>query len=342
MLNLDAFAFIQELLKQGVTDGVFPSATAAVGYRDERPMLFAAGDCDVATRFDMASVTKTIAPTPLTLRAIEDGELTLYDTVSRFFPTAPPDKADITILQLLTHTGKFTPHFFIEHDVDDPGECVASILRSTLLDIPDGTPAYSCIGFILLGKILEHVYGAPLDTLANERVFKPLDLTNTSYNPTGTNIAPTEVDQATGLAWQGIVHDENARFLRGISANAGIFSDIADTAKFCAMLACGGRGFISQPMLTKAIRNYTPGHDVHRGLGFHLAGPPLNFMGDLFPAESFGHTGFTGTCFAVDPSTGFYAALLSNRVHPTRDNEKMPRFRRVFHNRVYAAFSKVL
>ncbi|GHU65920.1 serine hydrolase [Clostridia bacterium] len=295
----------------------------------------------MATRFDMASCTKTFSATPLTLLAIEDGELTLYDTVSRFFAEAPPDKADITILQLLTHTAGFTPHYFIENDVDDPSRAVESILRTTLLDQPAGTPAYSCIGFILLGKILEKIYGAPLDQLAAERVFQMLGMANTSYNPSGDNIAPTEVDSATGIAWRGIVHDENARFLRGVSANAGVFSDITDTAKYCAMLACGGNGYISRVMLSKAIRNYTPGHDVHRGLGFHLAGPPLNYMGDLFPPESFGHTGFTGTCFAVDPHTGLYAALLTNRVNPTRDNEKMPRFRRVFHNRVYAAFSRI-
>ncbi|MDR2657237.1 MAG: beta-lactamase family protein [Oscillospiraceae bacterium] len=341
MMNIDAFAFIQSLLDQGVSRGAYPAAAAVVGRLDESPLFFVAGGADLATRFDMASCTKTFSATPLTLRAIEDGELTLYDTVSSFFPEAPPDKADITILQLLTHTSKFTPHYHIENDTDDPSRVVESILGSTLLDQPVGTPAYSCIGFILLGKILEKVYGAPLDALARERVFEPLGMINTSYNPTGGNFAPTEVNPATGVAWQGVVHDENARFLRGVSANAGVFSDIADTARYCAMLACGGAGYISRAMLRKAIHNYTPGHEVHRGLGFHLAGPPLNYMGDLFPPESFGHTGFTGTCFAVDPHTGFYTALLTNRVHPTRNNDKLTRFRRVFHNRVYAAFSKL-
>ncbi|MDR1598903.1 MAG: beta-lactamase family protein [Oscillospiraceae bacterium] len=341
MLDFEKFSFIQPLLEQGARDGAFPSATAAVGWRGETPLLFAVGGANLLTRFDMASCTKPFSATPLALLAIEDGELTLYDTVSRFFPETPPDKAGITILQLLTHTGGFTQHYHIQDDTDDPERVVESILRSTLLDQPEGTPAYSCIGFILLGKILEKAYGASLDALSAERVFGPLGMRNTSYNPTGGNIAPTEMSAATGVAWQGIVHDENARFLRGVSANAGVFADIADTARFCAMLAMGGDGFLSAATMRKAIRNYTPGHDTHRGLGFHLAGPPLNFMGDLFPPESFGHTGFTGTCFAVDPHTGFYAALLTNRVHPTRENDKIQRFRRVFHNRAYAAFSRL-
>lgn len=92
--------------------------------------------------------------------------------------------------------------------------------------------------------------------------------------------------------------------------------------------------------MDKAIRNYTPGADVHRGLGFHLAGTECNFIGDLFPEDSFGHTGFTGTSFAIDPHTGFFAILLSNRVHPTRDNPRLMRFRRCFHNALYATFSK--
>ncbi|MDR0396504.1 MAG: beta-lactamase family protein [Oscillospiraceae bacterium] len=341
MLEISTFSFIQTLLDDGVRGGAFPSAVASVGYRDEPPLLFASGGADIATRFDMASCTKAFAATPLSLLAIEDGDLTLFDTISRFFPDAPPDKSGITILRLLTHTSGFTPHYHIQDDTDDPARVIESILRSPLLDQPEGTPAYSCIGFILLGKILEKIYGAGLDELSDARVFKPLGMRNTSYNPTGVNIAPTETDAETGTAWRGIVHDENARFLGGVSANAGIFSDIADTSRYCAMLANDGEGFLAEATLRKATRNYTPGHDTHRGLGFHLAGSPLNYMGDLFPPESFGHTGFTGTCFAVDPYTGFYATLLTNRVHPTRANEKILRFRRVFHNRIYAAFSRV-
>lgn len=136
------------------------------------------------------------------------------------------------------------------------------------------------------------------------------------------------------------MHDENARFLGGVSANAGVFSDIRDCARYASMLACGGKGYLAPATLRAAIRNYTPGHDAHRGLGFHVAGLPGEFFGDLFPAPSFGHTGFTGTSLVVDPESGVFAVLLSNRVHPSRENARHLRFRRRFHNAVYAALSR--
>ena len=336
---MESYAFLNDMLRSAVNDGCFPWAVAAVGRRDRVLARAMAGGADLQTRFDMASVTKIIAPTMLALLAIERGSLTLYDRVSRFFD-APADKADITILELMTHTAGFEPHFFLSNEADDPDDAARAILRHPLAAARDGAPRYSCMGFILLGKILEKIYNTPLDEAARTHVFEPLGMLHTGYCPSGRNIAQTEVDSVTGTALCGVVHDENARFLGGVSGNAGVFSDIDDMILFASMLAQEGGGFLSPATLRKAIRNYTPGYDVHRGLGFHLAGTPENFMGDLFPESSFGHTGFTGPSVAVDPETGLYAILLTNRVHPTRENDKHLRFRRCFHNRVYAAVNR--
>ena len=314
-------------------------AAAAVGVKDQVLRVCVAGGANIKTRFDLASLTKVVSTAMLALLAIEEGNLTLYDRVARFFE-APADKGDITILELMTHTGGFTPSFHLWEITDAPEDAAGCILRYPLAAKPDGTPRYSCMGFILLGKILEKVYGTPLNTLAQSRVFEPLGMRQTGYNPSGGNIAPTEIDPATGAALCGVVHDENARFLRGVSGNAGVFSDIGDMVRFASMLAMAGKGLLSPATLRMATHNYTPCYDVHRGLGFHLAGTPENFLGDLFPAASFGHTGFTGTSLAVDPESGLYAVLLTNRVHPTRENEKHIRFRRCFHNRVYAEYSR--
>ncbi|MCL2867558.1 MAG: serine hydrolase, partial [Clostridia bacterium] len=148
----------------------------------------------------------------------------------------------------------------------------------------------------------------------------------------------TEIDPGSGDALYGVVHDENARFLQGVSGNAGIFSTIGDMARFAAMLACEGDGFLSKDTLEMAVVNRTKGYEDSRGLAFHLASPG-SFFGDRFPESAFGHTGFTGTSLAVDGTTGFYVALLTNRVHPTRLNEAILPFRRVFHNRMYQAFA---
>ena len=339
---------LDALLEEGLRDGCYPGAVAACGCGDTVFAISHVGkisengpDVNTDTRYDMASLSKIIGPTMLALRAIEDGDLTLWDKLERFFPDCPEDKKPITIRHLMTHTAGFAPAFWLSEVAESPEDALRAIL-SRPLDTPVGAEVhYSCMGYITLGKVLETVYGQPLDVLARERVFKPLGMDNTCYCPENKeNIAATEVDKETGIAWQGIVHDENARFLRGVSANAGVFSNIHDMIKLAQMLALGGKGFLSRGMINKAIACQEQSADARRGLGFHLAGTPENYMGDLFPADSFGHTGFTGTSMAIDPHTGFFVILLSNRVHPTRETVKLFRFRRRMHNMLYASYTK--
>lgn len=340
---------LDAILEDGLRDGCYPGAVAACGCGDAVFAISHVGkisengpEVNADTRYDMASLSKIIGPTMLALRAIEDGDLTLYDRLDRFFPDCPEDKKNITIRHLMTHTAGFAPAFWLSEVANSPEDALRAILERPL-DTPVGAEVhYSCMGYITLGKVLETVYGKPLNVLARERVFEPLHMVNTCYCPENKdNIAATEVDKETGVAWQGIVHDENARFLRGVSANAGVFSDIHDMIKLAQMLARGGDGYLSRGMLQKAIAFQEGDKDVRRGLGFHLAGTPENFMGDLFPETSFGHTGFTGTSLAIDPETGFFVILLSNRVHPTRETTKLFRFRRRMHNMLYAAYTKV-
>ena len=339
---------LDALLEEGLRDGCYPGAVAACGCGDTVFAISHVGkisengpDVNVNTRYDMASLSKIIGPTMLALRAIEEGDLTLWDKLERFFPDCPEDKKAITIRHLMTHTSGLSPVFWLSEVAESPEDALRALLERPL-ETPIGAEVhYSCMGYITLGKVLETVYGKPLDVLARERVFEPLGLENTCYCPVNKdNIAATEVDKETGIAWQGIVHDENARFLRGVSANAGVFSDIHDMIKLAQMLATGGKGFLSRGMLKKAIAFQEGDANVRRGLGFHLAGTPENYMGDLFPAESFGHTGFTGTSLAIDPHTGFFVILLSNRVHPTRETTKLFRFRRKMHNMLYAAYTR--
>lgn len=340
---------LDALLEEGLREGCYPGAAAACGCGDKVFAISCTGKIsengpavNADTRYDMASLSKILGPTMLALRAIEDGDLTLWDRLDRFFPDCPEDKRAITIKHLMTHTAGFTPAFWLSEEAESPEDALRALLAHPL-DTPIGAEVhYSCMGYITLGKVLETVYGKPLDVLARERVFEPLGMTHTGYCPENKeNIAATEVDKETGVAWQGIVHDENARFLRGVSANAGVFSDIGDMIRFAQMLACGGKGYLSPATLKKAIRCHAGDeNDVRRGLGFHLAGTPENFMGDLVPDTAFGHTGFTGTSLVVDPETGFFAVLLSNRVHPTRESAALFRFRRRLHNILYAACTK--
>ena len=334
---------LDALLEEGLRDGCFPGAVAAVGCRDQVFAISCVGkisengpEVNEATRYDMASLSKVLGPTMIALRAIEEGKLTLWDRLERFFPDCPEEKKSITIKHLMTHTAGFEPAFWLSEEAKTPEDALSALLAHPLATPVGAEVHYSCMGYITLGKVLETVYGKPLDVLAKEKVFAPLGMENTGYCPAGDNIAATEVDKETGKAWQGIVHDENARFLRGISANAGVFSDIHDMIRFAQMLSGEGKGLLSPATLRKARECHAYSADARRGLGFHLAGTPENYMGDLVPDCAFGHTGFTGTSLMVEPTTGLFVILLSNRVHPTRENANLFRFRRRMHNVLYA------
>ncbi len=344
---MNAFEQVHQLILQGLTQGAYPSAALAIGIGSRVYRKETYGSCSETTLFDMASITKILSPTMVAFRFLEEGLIRLYDTVAVFFPDAPADKKDITILQLMTHTSGIPDHFFISDGTDDPADAVKVILNHPLQQAPGGDPIYTCMGYILLGKILEQVGGAPLDVLADRYVFGPLGMTHTGYHPSG-DIAPTETDPATGKLLQGVVHDENARFLNGISANAGVFSDLEDMIVFTKMLACGGRRedgsiYLSPALFSRAITNHTPNSKGEfRGLGFNLARSPFNFLGDLLGERTFGHTGFTGTSIAIDPDTGLWMVLLTNRVCPTRANTKMIRIRSLAHNAAAAEASRML
>lgn len=329
------------LIETCLTQGCAPSACAAVGVGDTVLAEACGGSAplpgdpppDRHTLYDMASISKVLGPTMIALQALEQGKLSLEERVGDFFP-APQDKENITVRMLMTHTAGLTPTFRLDWEGIPPEEAVDAILRRPLDAAPGEGPIYSCMGFILLAKMLELRLGQPLDRLAREMVFAPLGMTETGYCPQHSTFAATDNDPQTGRPLQGVVHDENARFLRGVSGNAGVFMSLADGERFCRMLAAHGSPLLRPETLALAARNYTPGADTYRGLGFQMAGSPLNYMGGM-PETSFGHTGFTGTSIAVEPRTGFWVLLLTNRVCPSRENSNLFAFRRAFHTALW-------
>ena len=348
------------LLREGIKDGIMPGAAVCVGCRHEmlasETMGYAAVNPDPvpaapSTRFDMASLTKVMATTMVALRFIDEGRLTLHDPVSRWFD-APAGKRSVTLQQLLTHTAGFPAHIPLWKNLSDP-----SGVLPLLLDIPPASPAgtrveYSCMGFILLGFLLERAGGAPLDQLARTWVFDPLGMNDTGFIrasaagagaagvPDAAAFAATEWDEASGTWLNGVVHDENARFLGGVSGNAGLFSTLADCCRFASMLACrgvlDGKRFLSEPLFRLAVKNHTPGLEESRGLGLGLFDGRILSCGEYFAQGSYGHSGYTGTTIWVDAETGLHATLLTNSVHFGRERDEFFRLRRRFHNLLMA------
>ena len=339
------------ILHRAVEQGVIPSAAVAIGRREGTYTTAVFGNrevyptpvpADVNSLYDMASLTKTMATAMVALRMAQAGEISLYDTIGDYL-NAPADKHGITLLQLLTHNSGMPAHVMLRDRCTASAEAL-ELLLALPLEKPTGADViYSCLGYIVLGKILEQVGGAPLDVLARRMVFEPLGMRATGFCPGDGNVAATEFDATCGCYIKGEVHDENARFLGGVSGNAGLFSTVGDCASFATMLACGGslhgQAFLSPAVFTRAISNHTPGIEESRGIGFSLAdGRPLS-CGEFFSRGSFGHTGFTGTSIWVDRQSGLWVVLLSNAVHFGRDKDAFLRVRRMFHNAVAAQFS---
>lgn len=330
-IGMEIFEKTRALLHQGLETGAYPAGALAIGKGEQLLVTEYVGACGPDTLFDLASLSKVISTTMVAFRFLEEGKLKLTDRVADFFPQTPAEKAGITIFHLMTHTSGISPFFFLSREARDPEDALRAILARPLVQGVGVGPIYSCMGYILLGKILEKVGGAPLDILSQKWVFAPMDMAHTTYHPQG-DVAPTEWDATTGQLIQGIVHDENARFLQGISGNAGVFSNLADVSRFAAMLSCGGTPFLRPETLAMARIDRTPQGPEHRGLGFQLAGSDKCFLGTELGGNAFGHTGFTGTSIAVAPDTGLWIVLLTNRVCPTRDNVALHPLRRLLHD----------
>ena len=354
-----------DLVQESVSAGKIAGAALAIVDRDQRSveetfgctafsdLTGAATPVDRHTLFDMASASKIMATTMVALRFIADGRMELADALSVYFDgMVPEDKAEITLLQLMTHTAGFPAHFFLEKFVAPGADVTDLLLRTPLACQPGRQVIYSCMGFILLGKVLERIGGRPLDELARDMVFAPLGMTHTGYHPLdrpidGANTAFTERDHQTGQWLAGRVHDENARFQNGVSGNAGVFSDIDDCVRFARMLAghgvLDGVELIPRRIFDEAIRNYTPGMEENRGLGFNLANGHLSYAGQFFDQRAFGHTGFTGPHILVSPDTGLYVVLLNNRVHPDRERDSGHlRLRRLVNTQAAIAYEKII
>lgn len=170
------------------------------------------------THFDMASVTKIMATTPLCLIAFDEGKISSDTPVSCFF-NCPKDKESLKIKHLLIHSIGFGYKLLNKPKINNDN--IAETILNIPCEFPIGTrTAYSCPGFILLGKILEKVYNKPLDVLFNEKIASVLGLKNTGFNILSQNVINANDKESE----KGLVNDYNCRHLGGVAGNAGIFS----------------------------------------------------------------------------------------------------------------------
>jgi CubicO group peptidase (beta-lactamase class C family) len=335
---------IESYISRCVGEGAFPGAAWVVGGKGKILEQGSGGvlggnlgPAGADTLYDIASLTKIFIALGL-MRQFEEGLFRLEDSLGFFLPLfSEKPKSDITIRELLSHTSVLHNLPRLYRFARNREEILEAISLSPNRTDSGTRAEYTCEGFILLGEIMAVVDGAPLDEVISRRVLDPLGMTDTRYRPPPSLLertAPTEDSKSRGLI-RGEVHDGKAWAMGGVSGNAGLFSTAADLAKLASrVLAAGwgeGDGFLRPATLRMMTANHSRGMGSNRGLGWLLAGKGSP-AGDLMSPGSFGHTGFTGTSIWIDPEQGLYGALLSNRIHPDRNNGKIFRCREIFHN----------
>jgi CubicO group peptidase (beta-lactamase class C family) len=220
-------------------------------------------------------------------------------------------------------------------------------------EAPEAEPGtrtlYSDLNFILIDGILAGVTGRPIDALFAERVAKPLGLTGlffidltdparTARARQGRAFAATERCAWRGRTLVGEVHDDNAHAMGGVSGHAGLFGSLDDVAAVASawLAAYGGRDDLLDPRLVRQFWQRSPLPGSGRTLGFDTPSAVGSQAGGGFGPRTVGHLGFTGTSVWIDPDRELIVVLLTNRVHPTRANEAIKRFRPLLHERVTA------
>jgi beta-N-acetylhexosaminidase len=342
-----------EVLDQAVADRAFPGGVLAVGYQDElivhefgRQTYDAKSPAiNVDTIYDAASLTKPVVTATLVSMQVEAGRIGLDLPVARYIPEwndgpNPDWRKTVTVRNLLTHSSGLPAHQDYFLTLHSKRQFIAAICKEPLEYAPGTKTIYSDLGFILLGEILERSTGKTMDELARDQIFAPLDMSSTMFNPPKNllnRIAPTENDATfRKRLLQGEVHDENAFAMGGVAGHAGMFSTASNLAVFCQMLLNGGiyghhrlltRATISQFTSPQAVAGNT------RTLGW-MSPTPNSSSGRYFSPRTFGHLGFTGTSIWIDPDRQLFVILLTNRVNPTRDNDKIAAVRPAVHDAV--------
>lgn len=343
-----------------MAEGVTPGGVLLVARRGAVALERAAGrltyDDDApavspSTIYDLASLTKVIATTTLMMRRVESGALDLDGTAASYLPELKGSPVGgATLRDLLAHSSGLpccTELFRELGEGLDRDEARARYLKhiaATDLEVgPRERSIYSDLGVLLLGEILERESGHGLAELVEDEVLDPLGVADTGYLPVDSlrkRIAPTEFDPWRGHLPHGEVHDENTHALGGIAPHAGLFGTARDVAEFAqAMLNGGayrGRRIAGRDTIALFTRRAELVPGSSRALGWDTPSDPSS-AGRYFSARSYGHTGFTGTSLWIDPDLELIVVLLTNRVHPTRENIAIRRLRPAIHDAVVLA-----
>ena len=362
---MDPRSSARELLARAIAERAFPAAVAEVGDRDRVLFRHATGTltfddgappADEATIFDVASLTKPIVTTTLTMRLVASGRLRLDDRLAdAFVEWRGEDREAATVRDLLEHASGLAARF-VDQTPRGRREFEHDICHMRLQYTPRTRSVYSDLGFILLGFLVEDRGGAPLEvqfaTLLEKATGPARDRPVEDHSsakmlgfgvPAGsrTRAAPTwpmDEDLRRGRLLTGEVHDNYAAALGGVAGHAGLFGTIGSLGALARVILRGVLGDaavappFAPPLALDAIRKSTVSGSS-RALGWDTMLPTSSCGNRMSPA-AFGHVGFTGTSIWIDPILDRYFILLTNRVCRGGTLDQMRNVRRAFHDAV--------
>ncbi len=362
---------VDEIINNSIAKKEIPGAVVAVVKDGKIAYIKAFGNKSVYpkvepmqenTIFDLASCSKVVGTAMSMAHLLENGGYRLTDRVDMYIPGFAPyidpvtkEKIDIRIVDLLTHSSGLPPYVAPEIvikkcGVADPDSLMSYICKMKRDFKPTTKFQYSCLNFVTLQNILQNITGQSLSDYAQANIFDVLGMKNTTYNPKTRRpdlmplVAPTE-KQKDGKVILGEVHDPIARVMNhGNSGNAGVFSNAEDLAILAAALMNDGEyeGKNVLGALTVETMTTVPEEvkSLGRSLGWDNYSPYASNNGNLLhPTKTFGHTGYTGTSFIVDPEAKIAVILLAHRVHPD-DKGSVVRLRALVANAVAGAILK--
>jgi len=291
-----------------------------VGANNDSPVPQA---MQMETVFDLASLTKPIATATSILILADRGQLNVDDPVGVYLPAfACAGKEDVRIRHLLTHTSGLPAYTTAKPLADEygspcPEKVIETVCRLEAMNAPGEEFRYSCLGYIVLARIVQIVSGRNVAEFSRENIFEPLGMHRTTFNPPAAwqdGIAATQI--VDGKPLRGTVHDPLAQLMDGVGGNAGLFSTASDLSIYCRMLLKGGAWRGRRILSRDAVRLLTTPQSHGRAYGFDVTSDYAWLKGSHASEQAFCHTGYTGTSIVCDPAVDTYVILLTNRAHP--------------------------
>ncbi len=334
------FPKTKALLEQAIPE-VFPAY--AVGVFVDNTVTHSTSQCDTKSLFDLASLTKIICTTTIAAMAEQKKKLTIEESVQDFFPNFPSSKVKLS--HLLNHSSGLPAWLPLYDGFQEKGfdpittpqkarvEYEEKILKSWQQKDFEKNALYSDLGFMLLGWCLEKKLQMDIDALFQEWIANPYMLHSLQFLPISPNVLPTENCPWRKHVLRGEVHDDNCYILGGIAGHAGLFGNILDTLQVGILWLkafCGEHHFL-KPETVQKYWSFSHIPTSSRVLGWDGVSENSS-TGQFFSSNSRGHLGFTGTSLWIDANHKLVVALLTNRVYPTRQNEKIKTFRPLFHD----------